>query len=66
MQELLGIRNDIVGANAYLKELRAEIDPNAERVIDFILGWYALEAALTDKAIGKSWKKFKRADVFWN
>ena len=52
LQDLLGIRNDIVGANTYLKELRAEIDPNAERVIEFILGWYALKAALTDKAIG--------------
>jgi triphosphatase len=66
LQDLLGVRNDIAGANAYLKELRAEIDPNAEPVIEFILGWYALKAALTDKAIGKSLKKFKRADVFWN
>jgi inorganic triphosphatase YgiF len=65
LQELLGIRNDIVGARAYLKELRKEIDPEADRILSFIQGWYALEAVVADKAISKSWKKFKRADVFF-
>jgi inorganic triphosphatase YgiF len=66
LQELLGIRNDIAGAKTYFKELRKEIDPEAERILSFIQGWYAREAAVADKAISKSWKKFKRADIFWN
>ena len=37
-----------------------------ERVLGFVLGWYAREAAVADEAIGKSRKKFKRADIFWN
>ena len=65
LQELLGIRNDIVGASTYLKELRKEIDPEAERILSFIQGWYAREAAVADKAISKSWKKFKRAEPFF-
>jgi triphosphatase len=65
LQELLGIRNDIVGAKAFLKEFRKEIDPEAERILSFIQGWYAREAAVADKAISKSWKKFKRADPFF-
>ena len=65
LQELLGIRNDIVGAKTYLKELRKEIDPEAERILSFIQGWYAREAAAADKAISKSWKKFRRAGTFF-
>ncbi len=65
LQDLLGIRNDIVGANKFLKEIRAEIEPNAERIVEFILGWYAQEAAAADKAIGTSWKKFKQTEIFW-
>lgn len=65
LQELLGIRNDIVGAKTYLKELRKETDPEAERILSFIEGWYAREAAVADNAISKSWKKFKRADIFF-
>lgn len=65
LQELLGIRNDIVGARRYLKELRKEIDPAAVQILSFIQGWYAREAAVADKAISKSWKKFKRADPFF-
>ena len=64
LQDLLGIRNDIVGANKYLKELRAEIEPEAERIVEFIQGWYARDAAVADKAISKSWKKFKRTEHF--
>lgn len=66
LQNLLGIRNDIVVAGTYLKELREEAGPEAEQTFGFILGWQAREAAIADKAIGKSWKKFKRADIFWN
>lgn len=66
LQDLLGTRNDIVGANKFLKEIRAEIEPNAERIVEFIRGWYAQEAAAADKAIGKSWKKFKQTEIFWN
>jgi triphosphatase len=65
LQELLGIRNDIAGAKTYLKELRKNIDPEAERILSFIQGWYAREAAVADKAISKSRKKFKRADPFF-
>jgi CHAD domain-containing protein len=66
LQELLGIRNDIVGAKTYLKELRMEADAEAERILSYIQGWYAREAIVADKAISKSWKKFKRAKDFWN
>jgi inorganic triphosphatase YgiF len=65
VQELLGIRNDIVVAKISLKELREQTGPEAERILGFIQGWYAREAASADKAISKSWKKFRRADIFW-
>ena len=65
LQDLLGTRNDIVGANEFLKELRAETEPNSERIVEFIGGWYAQEAATADKAFGKSWKKFKQTEIFW-
>ncbi len=66
LQDLLGLRNDIVVARIYLKELRDEAGPEAERIMEFIRGWYAREAAVADGAIGKSWKKFKQAEIFWN
>ena len=66
LQDLLGIRNDIVGAKTYLEELREEAGPEAAQILEFILGWQAREAASADKAISKSWKKFKRAEIFWN
>ncbi len=66
LQNLLGVRNDIVVARPYVERLRGEAGPEGERALEFILGWYAREAAIADKAIGKSWKKFKRAEVFWN
>jgi inorganic triphosphatase YgiF len=65
LQDLLGIRNDIVVARSYVEQFREEVSPEAECVLDFILGWNAREAAIIDKAIDKSWKKFKRADIFW-
>ena len=66
LQDLLGVRNDIVVARTYLKELRDEAGPEVERIMEFIRGWYAREAAVADRAIGKSWKKFKQAEIFWN
>ncbi|MDP1701038.1 MAG: CYTH and CHAD domain-containing protein [Aestuariivirga sp.] len=66
LQDLLGVRNDIVVARIYLKELRDEAGPEAERTMEFIRGWYAREAAVADRAIGKSWKKFRRTGIFWN
>ncbi len=64
LQDLLGVRNDIVVARIYLKELREETGPEAERILEFIRGWYAREAAAADRAISKSWKKFKRTEPF--
>lgn len=64
LQDLLGLRNDIVVGRTYLKELRREAGPPAELILEFIKGWYAHEAAVADEAIGKSWKKFKRAEYF--
>jgi len=66
LQDLLGLRNDIVVARIYLKELRDEIGPEADRIVEFIRGWHAREAAAADQAIGKAWKKFKRTEIFWN
>ena len=66
LQDLLGNRNDIVVARAYVEQLRSETGAEMERVLGFVLGWYAREAAVADEAIGKSRKKFKRADIFWN
>lgn len=65
LQEHLGLRNDIVVARIYLKELRDEMGPEADRMMEFIRGWHAREAEGADKAIGKSWKKFKREKIFW-
>ena len=66
LQDLLGLRNDIVVARVYLKELRDETGPEAERILEFIRGWYAREAEVADRSIGTSWKKFKRTEVFWD
>ncbi len=66
LQDLLGMRNDIVAAKTFLKELREETGPQTEQVLEFIQGWYARDAAAADKAIGKSLKKFKRMEPFWN
>ncbi len=66
LQNLLGVRNDIVVAGPYVEQLRGEAGSEVERALEFILGWYAREAEITDKAIGKSWKEFKHADTFWD
>lgn len=66
LQDLLGVRNDIVVAKTYLEELQVETGPEGERVLEFVRGWYAGDAAAADKAIGKSLKKFKRMEPFWN
>ncbi len=64
LQDLLGIRNDIVVAKTYLKELREETGPEAEQILEFIRGWYARDAAAADKAISKALKKFKTNGTF--
>ena len=66
LQDLLGVRNDIVVAKTYLKELREETGPEAEQILEFIRGWYARDASAADKAISKSLKKFRRTEPFWN
>ncbi|MEQ1882915.1 MAG: inorganic triphosphatase, partial [Burkholderiales bacterium] len=66
LQDLLGVRNDIVVAKTYLKELQEETGPDAEQSVEFIRGWYARDASAADKAISKSLKKFKRTEPFWN
>ena len=65
LQDLLGMRNDIVAAKTYLKELQEETGPEAEQVLEFIRGWYARDAAAADKQISKAIKKFKRMEPFW-
>jgi CHAD domain-containing protein len=66
LQDLLGMRNDIVVAKTYLKELQVETGPEAEQVLDFIRGWYARDATSADREISKVIKKFKRMEPFWN
>jgi triphosphatase len=66
LQDLLGMRNDIVIAKTYLKELREETGPEAEQVLEFIRGWYARDATSADREISKAIKKFKRMEPFWN
>lgn len=65
LQDLLGIRNDIVVAKTYLKELRDDTGPEGEKILEFIRGWHARDATAADKAISKSLKKFKRMEPFW-
>ncbi len=66
LQDLLGNRNDIVVARSHVEQLRLEAGPEMAPALAFVLGWYAREAADADAAIGKAWKKFKRAEIFWN
>jgi CHAD domain-containing protein len=66
LQDLLGMRNDIVVAKTYLKELRAESGPEVEQILEFIRGWYAHDATTADREISKAIKKFKRMEPFWN
>jgi triphosphatase len=66
LQDLLGMRNDIVVAKTYLKALREETGPEAERALEFIRGWFACDAAAADSEISKAIKKFKRMEPFWN
>lgn len=61
LQELLGMHNDEVTARRLLADPRIRDAPAA----DFLLGWYARGATAADKRLGKSWKKFRRADLFW-
>jgi triphosphatase len=65
LQDHLGLRNDIVIARIYLKELSDEMGLEAERMMEFIRGWHAREVCGVDRAISKSWKKFKREKIFW-
>ena len=66
LQDLLGMRNDIVVAKTYLKELRADTGPEAEQILEFIRGWFARDAAAADGEISKAIKKFKMMEPFWN
>jgi triphosphatase len=66
LQDLLGVRNDIVVAKTYLKELREETGPAGEQILEFIRGWYARDAAAADREISKAIKKFRRMEPFWN
>jgi triphosphatase len=66
LQDLLGMRNDIVVAKTYLKELMVETGPEAQQVLEFIRGWYARDANSADGEISKAIKKFKRMEPFWN
>ncbi len=61
LQELLGIHNDEVTARRLLADPVLCDRP----ATDFLLGWYARGAPAADKSLGKSWKKFTRAGVFW-
>jgi triphosphatase len=66
LQDLLGMRNDIVVAKTYLNELREETGPEADQILEFIRGWFARDAASADREISKTIKKFKMMEPFWN
>lgn len=66
LQDLLGMRNDIVVAKTYLNQLRQETGPEADQVLEFIRGWFARDAAAADREISKAIKKFKKMEPFWN
>lgn len=65
LQDLLGVRNDTVVANAYLKELSEEAGPEAEQILQFIRDWYARDTTKADRKLRRSLKKFKRTEPFW-
>ena len=70
LQDLLGIRNDIVGAKTYLKELREEIGPEAERILSSSgVGMRGMQPPLTRQSAshGKNsngWNLFLRIRSF--
>ena len=66
LQDLLGMRNDIVVAKTYLQALREEAGPEADQALEFIRGWFARDAITADREISKAIKKFKKMEPFWN
>lgn len=66
LQDLLGTHNDVVAARQLLNDLIARHGTGLETATGFILGWNAFSAQLADGKLRKSWKAFRRADLFWN
>lgn len=65
LQDLLGAHNDAVGAKRLLDELSASHGPGLETASGYILGWHARGIPDADFKLLSAWKKFKRADAFW-
>ena len=66
LQDLIGTRNDVVMARKFLDKLSSTAGVGPEKASGFILGWYASKISAAEKSLCGSWKKFKRADAFWD
>lgn len=65
LQDLLGAHNDVVMAKRLLGELAASHGAGLETATGFILGWNARSAQMADEKLMATWKRFKRAEAFW-
>jgi triphosphatase len=66
LQSQLGAFNDILNARKILAGFSTVEQASVAENSQFLLGWFACEAAKADVPHHKLWTAFKRADVFWD
>jgi inorganic triphosphatase YgiF len=66
LQEDLGAHNDAATAKSFIESLALPPEPEPHFVTGYLLGWYRHATMVADGHLAGKWKKFKKADVFWD
>jgi CHAD domain-containing protein len=65
LQDLLGAHNDAVSIERLLHDIEGTAGAQGAKASGIVLGWYGRGTALADADLRKSWKTFKRTNLFW-
>ncbi len=65
LQDLLGAHNDAVSAERLLHDIDEAVGAQSAKAQGIVLGWYGRGKTLADADLRKSWKIFRRREIFW-
>ncbi len=65
LQDILGDINDAASFKSFVEVNALALRPGLEMTPSLTLAWYARQTKAVKKTLQKKWKKFQRADRFW-
>ncbi len=65
LQDILGDLNDAASFKSFIETNALALRPGLEMTPSLTLAWHTRQTKAVKKKLQKTWKKFKRADRFW-